>query len=51
MSDIAMIWKSENDPGGEFEEEFDDGGELQLECRSLRLEDVIRADTGSYIVK
>jgi hypothetical protein len=29
--DIAIIWKRENELGGEFEES-DDGGELQLKC-------------------
>ena len=51
MSDIAMIWKSENDLGREFAEISDNGGELQLECRSFRLESVIRAEAVSYIVE
>lgn len=46
-----MIWKSENDLGGEFAEISDNGGELQLECRSFRLESVIRAEAVSYIVE
>ena len=46
-----MIWKSENDLGREFAKISDNGGELQLECRSFRLESVIRAEAVSYIVE
>jgi hypothetical protein len=42
--EISTIRRSENDFEGEFEEEFDDRGELQFEAQRVWLESVIQAE-------